>query len=86
MLDKLIAQGEDLKSQLKAPMGPKMISGVEFEEWVSKCVLYLERNHPESSLTEKALIASKGKNLNNSGVVYEFLLGTLKAFKEFEAS
>lgn len=86
ILDKLISEGIDLKSQVRSEMGVKMVSGVVFEEWASKCVLYLEINHPESSLTEKAVMASKSKDHNNSGDVFEFLLGTLKAFKVFEAS
>jgi len=84
MLEKLIVEGEELDSLAKdgAYVG-KIISGLEFETWAAKVILYLEKNHTNSSLTEKAIKVNKSLG-TNSYSNYQFLLGTLKAAKEFE--
>jgi hypothetical protein len=82
MIDELIKTGETLNSQIKpGSMLGKMISGIEFETWAAKTILFLEKNFPKSSLTSKA--SERNKNLNtNSYNNYEFLLGTLYAVKD----
>ncbi|EPY06642.1 hypothetical protein PAALTS15_13597 [Paenibacillus alvei TS-15] len=83
MLDKLIAEGESLENlAVDGEYVGKMISGVEFETWAAKVILFLERNHANSSLTEKAIKVNKNLG-TNSYDNYEFLLGTIKAAKEF---
>ena len=84
MLDKFIEEGKQLESAVKlSTYSGKMISGIEFETWAAKVILYLEKHHAESSLTEKAIEVNKrlgASSYNN----YEFLLGTLYAAKDFE--
>ena len=83
MLEKLISEGEALKGQMRESMGLRIITGVPFETWLSKSILFMERDYADSSLTQKAVTASNSKTQNNSGQVYNFVLGTLIAFKEF---
>ncbi len=84
MIDKLIEEGKALEDIAQDGMGIKFFNSIEFEKWVSKCILYLENYHTESSLTEKAKEKNKNLNTNNNYDFYTFLLGTLKATKEFE--
>lgn len=83
-LDKLIEEGKELEKEVGSNMGLKTLSGVKFESWISKSVLFLEKNHPESSVTEKAVAATKSMSLNTSFRVYQYILGTLIAIKETE--
>ena len=50
---------------------------------VSKAVLYLENYHGSSVVTEKTKEGYKKLNRNNNYDYYQFLLGSLKALKEF---
>ncbi|MCM3560604.1 hypothetical protein M4D57_18725 [Brevibacillus borstelensis] len=85
MLEKLILEGEKFENQaVEINYGAdKMISGLEFETWVSKAILYLERNYANSSLTKKAIEINKELR-KDSYQKYHFLLGVLKAAKEIE--
>jgi hypothetical protein len=84
MLDKLINQGDSLRGEIKvSSMGRDYLSGENFEKWASKVVLYLETYYPSKAITEKAIETHK-KLGSNSLENFEFLLGTIKAVKEFE--
>lgn len=82
MLDKLIEEGEKLDSLAEpgAYVG-KVLTGLEFETWAAKVILYLENFHASSSLTKKAVEVNKNLG-TNSYDNYKFLLGTIKAIKE----
>lgn len=84
-LDKLIEQGENLEaSAVPGAYGiGKILSGIEFETWAAKVIIYLEKNNAGSSLTQKAINANTNLNRNSYGN-YEYLLGLLKAVKEME--
>ncbi|MEJ9220671.1 hypothetical protein P4H46_21105 [Paenibacillus glucanolyticus] len=82
MIDQLISEGEKLQHQIKQGTVGKYLNGVDFEAWVAKTILFLEKNHKDSSLTEKALVKNKELSQRSSVHTYEFLLGTLKAIKE----
>lgn len=82
MLDKLIAEGEALKSEAEDGMMGKILSGENFEKWATKCLMYLEQNHLNTSMTERAKTVYKNIN-NNSYENYEFLLGSLKGIKDY---
>ncbi len=85
MLERLILEGEKFESQaVDINHGTdKMITGLEFETWVSKAILYLEQNFANSSLTKKAIEVNKELR-KDSYQKYHFLLGALKAAKEIE--
>jgi hypothetical protein len=83
MLDKLIEDGLKLESESEPGMVGKILTGVNFEAWVSRVIYYLERNYPNSAITERAVEVYK-KLGTNSYSNYEFLLGTLKGIKEYE--
>lgn len=83
MIDQLIEEGEKLESQVKPGsygIG-KILEGVDLEKWVAKVILYLEKHHASSSQTKKAIDSTKGKVGYDE---YEFLLGVVKAIKEFK--
>ncbi|WML44072.1 hypothetical protein [Neobacillus sp. PS3-40] len=84
MLDKLIQTGETLESEASEGMGGKFFDSINFEQWASKSVLYLENYHSKSIVTEKAKEGFKKLNSNINYDYYQFLLGALKATKEFE--
>lgn len=86
MIDELIRTGESLEAEAQESMVGKFFSSVNFEEWVSKVVLYLETYQKDSIITEKAKEGYKKLNSNNSYDYYQFLLGSLKAIKEFKAN
>lgn len=85
MLDKLIKEGEVLEAEVNESMGIKFFSSVNFEQWISKSILYLETYWTNSAITEKAKEGYKKLSSNNNYDYYQFLLGSLKALKEFEA-
>ncbi|TVZ81278.1 hypothetical protein FB379_11777 [Aeribacillus composti] len=87
MLDKLIEEGLNLKSQIEVTevYGVKSynLSGEDFEKWASKVILYLEDHYPGKAITNKAIEVYN--QLRNSSVEnYEFLLGTIKGLQEYE--
>jgi hypothetical protein len=85
MIDKLIQTGEALAAEAQESMAGKFFSSVNFEQWASKSILYLETYWTNSAITEKAKEGYKKLNSNNNYDYYQFLLGSLKALKEFEA-
>lgn len=84
MLDDLIKEGTALEDEIQESMWIKCFKSVNFETWAAKSMLYLERNHPDSVLTEKLKDHFKELNSNNNHSFYLSLLGALKATKDFE--
>ncbi len=84
MLKKLIQEGISLEKEVNEDMGLKYFESVKFETWMSKCILYLERNKSDSSLTSKVVDKNKKLTKMNNFEFYHFLLGTLQAMKELE--
>jgi hypothetical protein len=84
MIDKLIREGESLRSEFKSSsMGGHYLTGENFEKWASKVVLYLETYYPNKAVTTKAI--ETHKRLGSDSISnYEYLIGTIKAVKEFE--
>lgn len=82
MVDKLIEAGKGLEVHVESgAYGGKMISGIEFEAWAAKTILFLESKFPTSSITAKAVSKNKDLNADSYGN-FEFLLGTLLAVKD----
>jgi|GEM_PF-1701553 hypothetical protein len=81
MLAELVAEGEKLGEQVEwdARRFVHVLEGVEFEKWTAEVILYLERHHPDSSLTAKAIDQTRGKVGYDE---YQFLLGLMKALQE----
>lgn len=80
-INDLIQEGEGLtKYIVNDGIMPEYLSGIEYETWVSKCVLFLEKNFNNSFLTErfKGLVGKKYVTNFNE------MLGTLKGIKEIE--
>ncbi|MFC3883766.1 hypothetical protein ACFOU2_09740 [Bacillus songklensis] len=84
MIDNLIKEGESLVSDVQENMGRKFFKSVRFETWASKAMLYLENYQKGSVVTEKAKERFKALDTRTNYSFYQFLLGSLKASKEFE--
>jgi hypothetical protein len=84
MLEKLINDGKALESEVKEEMGLKVLDSINFEKWAAAGVLYLEKKHLNSVLTEKAKEQFKTVTYNTSYDLYKYLLGALEATKEYE--
>lgn len=90
-IDELIDMGEQLEkdrieavnnSQYKSYMNRvKSFSGVQFKEWTSLSIFFLEEQKPASLVTEELKHKYKTLEDSTSYEFYECLLGTLKAVK-----
>ena len=80
MLDKLIEEGERVK---KTCSKDNCIGGEDYEKWIAKCILYMEKEHKGESLTKRFLEAAE-RAVNNYESFYDTMMGILKACKEFE--
>jgi len=85
MIEELIKKGEELDSEAIEGMTGKYFQSVNFEQWASKAILYLESYHGSSSVTEKAKEKFRSLNSNTNYQFYQFILGALKAVKEFDS-
>lgn len=84
MLDKLIEDGEKMKSvslhQSEFTPGGYM-KGQEYEMWIAKCVIFLEREYTGQTLTKRFLEASE-RAVGNGVEHFDKMMGILKAYKE----
>lgn len=77
----LILEGEIFKDQI---LNNKLINWDDYEKWIAKSILFLEKDYKDTSLTKRFLKASEdenGKIIEN----YYKMLGVLKALEELEA-
>ena len=84
MLDKLIEEGELVKKTciIKPNSGNLFIKGENYEKWMIKCIMFLEKNYLQETFTEifkEASRNSSDQKLNH----FDRMLGILKAIKEF---
>lgn len=85
MLNKLIEEGILLESETDDNgYGSKFFESLNFEKWISKSILYLEKSQSTSVITEKAKENFKTLDTNTNYDYYRFLLGSLQAINEFE--
>ena len=85
MLENLIATGKAFVSEaIEGYNGIKYFDSVNYEKWISKSLLYIEQNYPNSTLTDKAKEGYKEVDQRNSYDYFQFLLGTLMGIKEYE--
>lgn len=83
-LKNLINEGQEIRKQAKASsMGGEYISGEDYETWIAKCILFLEKNYPNQTLTKKFIAASE-RAVGNGTEFYDTMIGVLKALKEHE--
>lgn len=81
MIKKLIEEGKTLKECMhEADLSPAYMEGVEYEAWVAKGILFLEKNYPKSSLTAKFKSNAESNYASN----YEKMLGILIGINEIE--
>jgi hypothetical protein len=85
MLDNLIKEGESLKSIMEdSAFGTvKIIRGEEYEKWIAKSSLYIDKYYKDSPLNERFANAARAAK-DNTDHHYNVMLGILKGIKEFE--
>ena len=59
------------------------IDGEDYEKWIAKCVIYMEKNHTDSALYGQFLETSKNA-VGKDKTYYEKMMGILKAIQEME--
>ena len=83
MLEKLIEEGESLKSHIEEGMIGHFLDGEEYSLWIAKCLRFLELHYPDSELTVRFKESSKYAVGEDVKIYYQ-LLGIIKAIKEIE--
>lgn len=84
MLEQLIQEGEALKGEIQEGMGYYFLSGENYEKWIAKSILFLERKYPDNTLTNRFLEASEEAAKGNDVKYYYRMIGILKALSEME--
>lgn len=79
-IDDLIKEGEEAK--VKCLKG-NIISGEDYEKWIAKSILFMEKKYPNQTLTKKFIETAKNAN-GNFNNCYDIMMGILKAYKEME--
>lgn len=82
MLDDLIAEGERIKGSAKSGQFGPYLSGEEYAVWINKCILFLEKNYEDSTMTERFIEASKNANGHGVHPHFDNMMGVLKALKD----
>lgn len=79
----LISEGEQVKQRnfTKGTYGTDYISGEEYERWIAKCVILLQRSKFNTEMTNRFVEVSKNA-VGNGPERYDAMMGILKAFDE----
>jgi hypothetical protein len=84
MLDKLIDEGAKVRQSCIHGSGYEAyMTGEDYEKWISKGILYMEKEHPKETLTVKFIKASETA-VGNGPEYFDKMMGILKALKEYE--
>ncbi|NRS15833.1 hypothetical protein HP398_05215 [Brevibacillus sp. HB1.4B] len=84
MLEKLIQEGEHVRQTCAHDgMVGQFMNGEDYEKWIAKCILFMERTYPKETLTQRFLDASKNA-VGHSVSHYDTMIGILKALHEYE--
>lgn len=84
MLEKLIREGEEVrKTCTKQGMAGEFVDGEDYEKWITKGILFMERTYPNETITKRFVEASKNAS-GQSVSRLDTMLGILKALNEYE--
>lgn len=84
MLEKLISEGEEVRKSCVSPgMTGDYLSGEDYEKWIAKGIIFMERTYPDDTLTQK-FVAAGDRAVGNSVSYYDTMMGILKALNEYE--
>lgn len=83
IIKNLILEGEDVKKRASRPSsyGRPYLVGEEYETWISKCIVILQKYFKQSELYEKFIQASK-EAVGNGDNYYDTMIGVLKALEQ----
>ena len=83
-LEDLIIEGEAVKiSCFKNTSSGGYLHGEDYEKWIAKATLYMERNYKDSSLFSRFISASE-QAIGNGLKYYDTMIGILKAIAEYD--
>ncbi|OKP95399.1 hypothetical protein [Paenibacillus sp. P46E] len=85
-LDQLIAEGEGVRTscfEVGAYGVGGFLTGLPYEEWISKSIYYLEDNCDNATLLNRFRTAATNA-AGNDTKHYDTMMGVLKALKAFE--
>jgi len=82
-IKELVEEGNKLNDTI-APdgYGIRYVDNIQFNQWASKCMLYLETEYPNSIVTEQFKEFYQ-KKLHKEDI-YKSMLGTLNGVEEWE--
>lgn len=85
MLDKLIEEGEKVRQSCckNGETVGNYLDGEDYEKWIAKCIMFMEKNHKGETLTKRFISASE-QAVGNGPEFYDTMMGILKAIKDFE--
>ncbi|WP_340017887.1 hypothetical protein [Paenibacillus sp. FSL H3-0457] len=61
----------------------EFLTGEDYETWIAKGILFMERTYPNDTLTKKFIEASKDA-AGNGVSHYNTMIGILRALNEYE--
>lgn len=74
---------EDVGGVVMIGISDHYIDGEDYEKWIAKCVIYMEKNHTNSALYNQFLATSENA-VGRDKTHYEKMMGILKAIQEME--
>ncbi|MCI1750801.1 MAG: hypothetical protein LKI17_05665 [Megasphaera cerevisiae] len=85
ILDDLITEGNEIsKEKFRKNVGyGDYFVGEDYEKWMDKCILYLEKKYKGSALYEKFIETSRDAGGNDQSY-YDKMIGILLALKDWE--
>jgi len=83
MLEQLIHEGEEIKRYVKKITSGQYIKGEEYIKWITKCIIFLERNYTNSAVTKRFIHESENSTDNNAKS-YNVMLAIMKGLNESE--
>jgi hypothetical protein len=77
-IDKLIQDGDNLKSSMRKNDIGEWLEGQDYEKWKAICIIYVEKKYPGLTVSKNLIEATKGNKVSS----YDEIMGILKALKE----
>lgn len=82
-LDDLILEGEQFRNQVVEGDFGDYIRGEDYEKWIAKSVIFMEKKYNDLTMTKRFIAASESA-VGSSPSYLDTMLGILKAFQETE--
>lgn len=85
MLVELIKEGELMKiNNYHSSEFGNYVQGEDYEKWIAKCIIFLEDNYWQRTITQRFINASKDA-VGNDVMHYDTMMGIIKGISEMGA-